>query len=282
MRILSDTAYFLLYRVARYRRRVVRKNLAACFPEMSEKERREVERRFYRNFADSLFETLKVNRVSDEWMKGHMEFDNVELIDRYLAEGRSVAVYFAHTFNWEWAPSVTLHTSIPAGQNVEFGQVYRPLKSKYFDNLMLKLRSRFYAVSYPKASTLRCLLKAHKRGLMTVTGFMSDQHPSHGDPGHRTTLLGQPTLMITGTETVARKFKMAAVYWDMEKIARGHYKITVRPLADNVADTPTGEVTERYTRLLEQTIRRDPAIWLWSHNRWKHPVTPANNESTNK
>ena len=37
-------------------------------------------------------------------------------------------------------------------------------------------------------------------------------------------------------------------------------------------DTPEGEITEKYTRMLEQTIRRDPAIWLWTHKRWKRPV----------
>ena len=39
------------------------------------------------------------------------------------------------------------------------------------------------------------------------------------------------------------------------------------------------EVTDKYFKLLEQTIDRDPANWLWSHNRWKHPVTlPDNNQ----
>ena len=272
MYILSDIAYFLLYRVARYRLKVVRANLASSFPEKDKKELRKIERKFYRNFTDTVFEAMSLKRISDDYMREHMEFENVELIDRLLTEGRSIAVYFAHTFNWEWAPSVSLHTELKPGEKIEFGQVYRPLKSKFFDNLMLRVRGRFHSVGYPKANTLRCILKARKRGQLTITGFMSDQHPSHGDPGHFTTLLGHPTLMITGTETLARKLKMAAVFWDMEKTARGHYKITVRPLADDVSQTAEGEMTEKYTRMLEQTIRRDPAIWLWSHNRWKHPV----------
>ncbi len=102
---------------------------------------------------------------------------------------------------------------------------------------------------------------------------MSDQHPSHGDPGHLTTLLGIPTLMITGTETLARKTGTAAVYWDMERTGRGRYRITTRLMAADAAATAPGELTEMYTRMLEDTIRRDPAQWLWSHKRWKHPVT---------
>ncbi|MEO5107580.1 acetyltransferase, partial [Bacteroides ovatus] len=30
-----------------------------------------------------------------------------------------------------------------------------------------------------------------------------------------------------------------------------------------------GEITEMFAHRLEQTIRREPAYWLWSHKRWK-------------
>lgn len=276
MYLIADIIYFFLYRVGHYRLDVVRKNLASSFPEKSQKELREIEKQFYRNFSDYIVESLRLAHISDKKMAECMQFENVELIDRYLDEGRSIAVYFAHTFNWEWAPSISLHTKLKPSDKVEFSQVYRPLKSGFADRLMLRLRGRFHSVGYPKATTLRCLLKAKKRGALTITGFMSDQHPSHGDPGHLTTLLNHPTLMISGTEILARKLDMAAVFWDMEKTGRGHYKITVRPLADRVSQTAEGEVTEKYTRLLEKTIQRNPAIWLWSHKRWKRPVTDKN------
>lgn len=276
MYFIADIIYFFLYHVGHYRRDVVRKNLASSFPEKSPEELRKIEKQFYRNFSDYIVESLRLAHVSDKKMAECMQFENVELIDKYLDEGRSIAVYFAHTFNWEWAPSISLHTKLKPSDKVEFSQVYRPLKSSFADKLMLKLRGRFHSVGYPKATTLRCLLKAKRRGALTITGFMSDQHPSHGDPGHLTTLLNHPTLMISGTETLARKLDMAAVFWDMEKTSRGHYKITVRPLADRVSQTEEGEVTEKYTRLLEKTIQRDPAIWLWSHKRWKRPVKDKN------
>ena len=70
---------------------------------------------------------------------------------------------------------------------------------------------------------------------------------------------------------------MAAVYWDLTKKGRGRYHIMVRPITDNVAETGEGEVTDTYFKLLEDTIRRQPQIWLWSHNRWqrnrRHPET---------
>lgn len=277
--VLSDIFYLLLYRIGRYRRDVVRDNLAKCFPDKTDSQRLEIERQFYHNFADNIVETIKLLHISDAEMMRRMTFDNTGVIDRLMSSGRSIVVYFAHTFNWEWAPSVSLHTDIRPGEKYVFAQVYRPLRDKTFDRLMLDIRSRFGSRSLPKASVLRDLLRMRRDHIVSITGFMSDQHPSHGDPGHLTTLLGRPTLMISGTETLARKLDMAVIYWDMSRPSRGHYHITTRLITEHPADEPDGAVTETYTRMLEQTIRRDPALWLWSHKRWKHPITaPQKNE----
>lgn len=270
--ILSDAVFFLLYYIIRYRRRVAEDNLAACFPGKSSEERSAICRRFYRNFADYIFETIKLLHISDAEIKRRMVFDNTEAIDSLAAQGRSVAVYFSHCGNWEWAPSVTLH-SHPEGVATAFCQVYRPLRDKAFDAIMLRVRSRFGSVSIPKAVVLRRLISLKRDGMVTVTGFMSDQKPSHGDPTLPLLFLNRPTAFITGTEELARRLNMAAVYWDMYKESRGHYRIVTRVISDNVADTPHGSVTRTYAAMLGQTIERNPAIWLWTHKRWKNPVT---------
>lgn len=270
--VLSDLVFMFLYYIIRYRRRVVEDNLELCFPDKSLAERSRICRGFYRNFADYIFETIKLLHISDAEIERRMFFDNTEAIDSLVSGGRSVAVYFSHCGNWEWAPSVTLH-SHPDGVATAFCQVYRPLRNKMFDALMLRVRSRFGSISIPKAVVLRRLIGMKREGLVTVTGFMSDQKPSHGDPTLPLLFLGRPTAFITGTEELARRLNMAAVYWDMHKVSRGHYRIVTRVISENVADTAHGEVTRAYAAMLEQTIERNPAIWLWSHKRWKNPVT---------
>lgn len=276
---LADATYILLYYVIRYRRKVVEANLVESFPEKTKSELRDIERRFYRNFADYIFETIKLLHISDAEMSRRMEFDNLEVIDRYTAEGRSVAVYFSHCGNWEWAPSVTLHTAMRPGKGIVFGQVYRPLRDKWTDAFMLRLRSRFGSLSFPKNTVFRDIIReCRKTGLPAVVGFMSDQHPSHGDIIHVVNFLNHPTAFITGTETLARKLDMGVVYWDMYKTSRGHYKIVTRDITANITDTPQYGVTDKYAELLETTIRRDPAIWLWTHKRWKNPVRFEDND----
>lgn len=270
--VLADVIFWLVYSVVRYRRGLVDKNLRQCFPDKPDDERKAIRRQFYHNFADYIAETIKLLHISDREMLRRFTFGNLEAMTAPMSQGRSVVAYFSHCGNWEWAPSVILHCPEQVAAGDAFCQIYRPLRSKAMDRLMLHVRSRFGAVSLPKATSLRSFVSMRRNGTVSVTGFMSDQKPSHGDQIHVVEFLGRPTPVITGTEQLARRLGMCVVYWDMHKIARGHYRINIVPMADNAADTAEFQLTDSYFRLLETTIKRNPSIWLWTHNRWKQHI----------
>lgn len=271
--LFADIIFVILYYIVRYRRKVVRKNIVDSFPDMDPHEVDRTVRQFYRNLADYIVETLKVGRISDAEIKRRMQFEGMEIIDRLADEGRSVTAYFSHCGNWEWVPSITLWSRRANKSEIHFCQVYRPLRNRFFDSLMLHLRSRFGSLSFKKSTVFRDLLRLRRDGLPIVTGFMSDQKPSHGDPVHVLVFLNHPTAVITGTETLSRKLNDAVVYFDMHKLGRGRYKVVIRLITDDIDSLPQYSVTDRYVAMLEETIRRNPSIWLWSHKRWKHPVT---------
>lgn len=277
--IISDLLFVLVYYVVRYRRRVVKENIVSSFPEKTEKECADIIKRFYRHFTDYFVETIKLGHISDDEMRRRMEFVGLEMVDDYFDQGRSIAMYFSHCGNWEWAPSITLWTRHKPSDKCVFAQVYRPLDNEWFDNYFLQLRSRFGSVSLKKHEVFRDLLRYRRDGAMTITGFMSDQKPSGGDTVHVLKFLNHPTAVITGTETIVRKLNLVAIYWDMEKLSRGHYRITARLITDNAPALPEFAVTDTYVKMLEETIDRQPAIWLWSHRRWKnkveYPVIPS-------
>lgn len=270
--VLSDLIFFILYYVVHYRRRVAYGNIRASFPEKSDEECRDICRRFFRNFSDYFVETIKLAHVSDEQIKKRFEIVGIEHVDRLFAEGRTIAMYFGHCGNWEWGTSITLWSRFKPSDKIVYAQVYRPLTNEWFNRYFLRLRSRFGSVSYEKKLVFRDLLMLRRDGKQAIVGFMSDQKPSAGDVTHIVKFLNHPTAMITGTETIVRRLDMAALYWDVEKPSRGHYRMTVRPLTEDVASLPQFALSDMYARLLEQTIRRSPDIWLWTHKRWKYAV----------
>lgn len=261
--------YVLMYYVVRYRRKVVKENLAKSFPDKSKKELRYIAKDFYLNLADYMMETMRLGGMSEREIRERIKYENLEVVEDYLRDKRPVVAYFSHCFNWEWVTSLGV---IAAVEGSEASQVYRPLKSKWMDRYMLRIRQRFGARSYTKKLVFRELLHRRSEGITTLTGFMSDQKPSHNDPGYITTLLNHPTAMISGTAIVARKLGAAVVYLDMTKLHRGRYHVRVVPITDDASTMDADVITERYTRLLEANICRQPSIWLWTHRRWKNKV----------
>lgn len=269
---VADVIYFMVLHVVGYRKRVVKRHIAESFPEKSPKEQSKIVRQFYRNFADYIVETIKLLHISDAEMRRRVTFEGIELVDELLGQGKSIVAYFAHTGNWEWTPSITLWSRHTPHVDAEFCQVYRPLRNKWFDSLLLKVRSRFEPLSFAKNHVLRHLMELRRDGMPSITGFMSDQKPSAGDPTRKLLFLNHRTAFITGTEALARKLKMAVVYWDMHKPRRGHYHVVMRLITPDASQEPDMSVTDTYAHLLEQTIRREPSIWLWTHKRWKREV----------
>ncbi|MGM9803313.1 MAG: lysophospholipid acyltransferase family protein [Muribaculaceae bacterium] len=280
---LADVMSFLAHRVLRYRLRVVRRNLADSFPQKSVAELRSIEREFYKHLADYFVETVKLLHISDDEMRRRCIMEGVDLIDSAFEQGRSIIIYASHYANWEWLPSVTLWSRFKANEQAVFAQVYRPLNNHWFDRFFLRLRGRFHSHCFAKNTVFRDLVRARAAGKPIITGFISDQHPNVNDQGHVIRFLNHDTAMITGAEVIIRKLKYVALHFDMEKLSRGHYRVTVRNVCQDATTVPMGEITNAYARALEQRIEQAPAYWLWTHNRWKHRVTmPQSDEKETK
>lgn len=264
--ILSDILYIPVYYIVRYRRKVVRTNLKNSFPEKSKKELLEIEHKFYHHFCDYFVETIKLLHITDGEIKERINFKNIELVDDLMKDGNSAIMYLGHYGNWEWVPSITLHVN----KDTLLGQIYRPLKNKAFDNIFLKIRSRFGSVSISKNNTLRSIIQYKQSGQKVLIGFMSDQTPAWNNIHYWTTFMNQDTPVFTGVERISKQTGFSITYLDIKKVARGKYDCEVKLISANPKEEPEFAITERYIREMEKTILHDPAYWLWTHKRWKH------------
>lgn len=264
MYALSDAAAFILHRVAGYRLKVVRKNLAMAFPEMTDKERLDIERRFYRHLCDIFIETAKLAHISDTQVERRIRIEGAEHLDRLLDEGRSVVLLLGHYGNWEWVTSIARRIRPEAVSC----QIYHPLRDKVFDRIMLGLRSRFGSENIPMKHTMRRLLEIHREGRNFVCGFIADQRPFTPMLKHWTDFLGIDTAYVNGGEVIGTKMGAGFIYVEMMPGKRGHYVMRLSELRP-IADGEENPWTRAYLARLEESIRRCPWAWLWSHNRWK-------------
>ena len=261
--LFSDIFYLILYKVAGYRRQVVAINLRNAFPEKSEAERRIIERRFYRHLADLFVETLKVTHMSARQISKRFRIRDLSLVHRLYNEGRDIITVCSHYNNWEWLSSLSLalYTKLT---------VYKPLKNKYFDRFILKLRTKHGAIASPMHYILRTLVTYRKKNIRTATGFIADQTPPPDENAYWTTFLNQDTGFYRGAEKVAVMFDMAVVYFHIIKVRRGYYEVDIKLITEHAKAEAPDFITFRTIEMLEEIIRDKPEYWLWSHRRWKH------------
>jgi Kdo2-lipid IVA lauroyltransferase/acyltransferase len=260
---LSDVLAFILYYVIRYRRRVVFSNLAIAFPEKADAERRRIARKFYRNFVDNLIETIKLLSASKSFIMRHFVLDNPEVLQGFYEEGRRCQLHLGHTFNWELA-----NAAMPFYTRYAFIVAYMPIESKALDRLFLHLRSRTGSILLPATRMQRAMMPyRNEQYLLTLVG---DQAPPHADNAYWLNFFGRPTPFIRGPERGARAGDIPDVFARFYRSRRGYYRIHFTVLSDHSARMPEGRITQLYARHLEEAIRQNPDLWLWSHKRWKH------------
>ncbi|EAY26499.1 lysophospholipid acyltransferase family protein [Microscilla marina] len=266
----ADFIGWLAFSVIGYRKAVVIDNLKKSFPEKSDKEIKEIARRFYRNLGDIIVESLKVVGLSERQLQKRVSYKDYHILEERLKSGTSVIVMTPHSGNWEWLLLACSYLLVKSGFGVD--AVYSPLSNQFFDRLMIKIRSKFGADPTPMNMVLRNVIK--NKGKARVVAMVADQRPLPNESNYWTEFLHQETAFFIGSERIARKVKFPVVYTSIRRLKRGYYEVSFQALADPPYDKPASAedmpIIERFAHLVEQDIKACPDQWLWSHKRWKH------------
>jgi KDO2-lipid IV(A) lauroyltransferase len=262
--VFSDLLYFGLYKLIGYRVKVVRRNLLLSFPEKTAGELRDIEKKFYTHLCDLMVETLKALTISEDEVRKRMKFrsGSMDVFDRLYKEGRPVVALMGHVGCWEWAG---LSMSLQSRYHLRV--IYRPLKQQQFDQLFIKLRSRFGAQALAMDNVVKEMLGDKSRLACTV--FIADQTPLP-DGANWIKFLNQDTPFFQGAEKLSMRLKLPVVFAAVHFQRRGFYEIEITEITDDASKLNAGELTSAFARRLEDDIRAIPHQWLWSHRRWKH------------
>jgi Kdo2-lipid IVA lauroyltransferase/acyltransferase len=262
--VFSDLLYIFLYYFPSYRKKVVYRNLRNSFPEKTEKEIEQIAKNFYRHLSDLFVEILKQTHMSVAEHKRRVTFTNLELLEELRAKNRDVVAVLGHYNNWEWLSILTICTGY------KLSPIYKPLQNKRFENFLLGIRRKYGTTPVAMSNIIREIVNDRKNNVRSISALVSDQTPAITEIRYWTTFLNQETAVYTGTEKIATKYDMALVYFQIDKIKRGYYNMTVELLFEHTAGLPEHLITETHVKRLEKTIREKPEYWVWSHRRWKH------------
>ncbi len=257
---------YILLRLFGYRKSVIKQNLNNSFPNKSTQEKKRISKQFYWHFAQFLTEMIKMFCISKKSIRKRVRFKNKALFQHYYSEGKDVILVLGHYGNWEWG---LLATSLLIDH--EMVGIYKPLSSSFWNQQIMKLRSRFGATLVSMKESARYLFKQGNKS--RLIGLIGDQTPTINEVDYWTTFLNQETAVFSGTEKLAKKLNCPVVFVHIDKIKNGYYEMSFELITENPQAHPEGEITNLHTQKLEEKIKERPELWLWSHRRWKHNRT---------
>ena len=260
---LSDCFYLIVYYIVGYRKNVVFQNLKNSFPEKSDNELKEISKKFFHHFSDITMETIKAISMKEKDFRERYIVKDIDKINKYYEQGKSVVVLTMHYNNWEWGscfPLFNKHTGLA---------VYKPLHNAQFDSFMNKTRSVFGAELTPNSNVLRRVLMAKKQNEPVSIWLAGDQTPPVFHD-FWITFLNQEAMFYPGPAFISKKFNYPVFFQNTVKTTRGKYEVSFDLLFENPKEFSEVEIIKFYIQKMEDVIRKKPEFYLWSHKRWKH------------
>jgi len=261
---LSRFIFVLLYYISRYRKQVICENLKKSFPQKTQKERKNIRKKYYRQIAELALESLFILQVKPEEVNKWIEIKNPELLQSYVEQNKDIALLAGHYGNWEM-----LSFLVPRF-NMKSIAIYKPVHNQDFEKLMKDIRERFGTQAVPMKQVFKYLIRYRKENIPVITLYITDQTPNFADIEYYTTFLNQKTPVFLGPEKIAKKWDHIVIYASMQKKGFARYSIRFHLISEHPKDEPPYAITNRHTKVLEQDIIRKPEYWLWSHRRWKY------------
>lgn len=267
--IFKPLIYGLL-RLTRYRLKMVRRNLALCFPDMSEKERNRLARRYYKVLAEVIVDTISLAGATQKYMGDVANWVNR---DEHMkrVEGKDWVAMCAHFGCWEYYLLWCWQDP-----NTEFMGVYHTIRNDVFECFYRRLRQFSPKIhQVPMPNTVRFYLRNRGKSNM-VLGLISDQSPNLSVDTEWYDFFGQPTAFVEGGAHIATKFSLPIYFIHVRRSGVGKYEYRFDEIWDAKEKIDVQEIIRRYGAALEAMIKESPELWLWSHNRWRH--TPEKQE----
>lgn len=262
---VSNFMAFIFINVYPYRGEVLNQNLKKSFPDLNESEIKVLRTRFYHHFSDLLVESIKNITASEKFLKSRLKIENPELIQEFYDKSQSVLLVSGHYNNWEYL--IAAQNFLLPHQAVGIGM---PLSNKFWDEKLNHQRQRF-GMRVIHSGNVYEKMDAF-RNEVTATLVLADQSPSNSKKSYWMDFLNQKTAVLFGAELLARKYNYPVVFFEIQKVKRGHYTIRFETLSETPQTEPYGQITEAHTRKLEKLIINAPEYWVWTHKRWKREV----------
>ena len=263
-RLARNWSDFIANRV-KIRRRVVRDNLQTAFPEWSSEQCREVARGMWEHLLLMVIEIAHAPRVIHKttWRR-HLRIHGMEQFLRHLWLDRPKVVLSGHFGNFELAAYLF------GVFGLRIYSVARELDNPLLDRFVTEFReSRGQRILPKKGSAPDVALVLEENGAI---GLLGDQ--AAGPRGCWVDFFGRPASVHKAIGVFALSSSAPVIVCSAtRRDGLFNFDLRLDGTADPAAGGPETEslqaLSQWYTSLLEEAIRRAPSQYWWVHRRWR-------------
>ena len=240
-------------------------NLRLAFPEWSEAQRRDVLNGMASNLGWMAAEFARMPAYTRENIENVVVLDGHENFLAGKSRGKGVIYLTGHIGAWE------LSSYAHALYGFPLHYMARPLDNAPLDVMVNEYRGPSGNKPIYKNEAARMMLKVLKDA--GTIGILADQNTMPGE-GVFVDFFGTPACTTSGIARVALHTDAAVVpgyaYWDKNlRKYRLRFDPPLELTRTGDAERDIRENTQRFTKVIEEIIRKHPEQWVWIHARWK-------------
>lgn len=253
-----------LYALQPKLRKTAEVNLRIAFPDWSDAQRDTVIRGMLRNLGWMAAEFARFPKYTKENVEQFVALDGHDKFLEAHRRGKGVLVLTGHIGAWE------LSSFAHALYGFPLHYMARPIENSRIDALVNVYRCRAGNRPIFKNESARAMLKILKDA--GTIGILADQN-TMPEEAVFADFFGKEASTTTGIARVALHTDAAVVpgyaVWDK---ALNKYRLRFEPRVELIrtgdAERDIFENTQKFTKVLEEIIRKYPDQWVWVHGRW--------------
>ncbi len=260
LRALGAGLGALLYPLARKRRRIVERNLAACFPQLTPAQRRKELKAVFRHFGQSWLDRAWLWHGSEAVLQQRLRWQGpVEL----LQAEKPVLIFAPHFMGLDaGGTAITLLCQRPVAS------IYSAQRNPYLDAWVRQGRNRFgNAILAPRHDSIRGVINAIRRE--NAHFYLLPDMDLGAKDAEFVPFFGVTAATVSSLPRMARmgRVPVLAMYTVLD--AQG-YTVHVSPLWENYPSDDVVADTRRMNAELEAAIEQHGiAQYYWVHKRFK-------------
>lgn len=256
-----------VFSVLKIRKRVVLNNLSIAFPEKTTGEQLLIARRAYQFFGRSVFEFIHCTRRPAQFVRSLYTIEGEDCLRHAVQRGRGGLVLSGHFGNWEIIGHVV------SGLGYPLSGIARTMRNKTIDRLLSAYRTSMGLNMIPLGISVREMIRRLKNNEFILV--LSDQNAGRG--GVFVDFFRQKASTPQGAAVISLKMGVPIIFLWVVRLSTGKYRINFKEVdidhIQGLSQENVFKVTQIYTRLLEEAIRRHPDHYFWMHRRWKSKIS---------